>query len=52
MLKNGAWVDIVQEGSASATSDKPVWLTTASVSANMATIVVDTADFTALDNNV
>ena len=52
MLKNGAWIDIVSEGAASPTSDKPAWLTTASVNANVATIVVDTADFTALDNNV
>ena len=52
MLKNGAWIDIVSEGAASATSDKPTWLTTASVSANVANFAINTADFTALDNNL
>ena len=52
MLKSGAWIDIVSEGAASATSDKPTWLTTASISANVANFAVDTADFTVFDTSV
>ena len=52
MIKNGNWVDIVEEDAGSPTSDKPGWLTTASVSDNVASFIVNTADFTAFDDNL
>ncbi len=50
MLQNGNWVDIVEEDAGSATSAKPAWLTTATVSDNVARFIVNTADYTALDD--